>query len=73
MPELRGGHLWANDRPGFDVDIDEARVAKYPISVTPVEWTQSRWPDGTLRTPPAGSSSAGRPGRRLFKQFAERL
>ena len=50
-PELRGGYLWANDRPGFGVDIDEAEAAKYPITVKTIEWTQSRWPDGTLWTP----------------------
>ena len=50
-PELRGGYVWANDKPGFGVDIDEAKAAKYPIDVHPVEWTQSRWPDGTVWTP----------------------
>ena len=50
-PELRAGYLWANDKPGLGVDIDEQKAAKYPISVQPVEWTQSRWPDGTLWTP----------------------
>ena len=51
VPELRGGYLWANDKPGFGVDIDEEAAAKYPIEVKPIEWTQSRWPDGTLWTP----------------------
>jgi mannonate dehydratase len=50
-PELRNGYLWANDRPGWGVDIDEDKAAKYPITVQPIEWTQSRWPDGTLWTP----------------------
>jgi mannonate dehydratase len=50
-PELRGGFLWANDAPGFGVDLDEAQAARYPITVKTVEWTQSRWPDGTLWTP----------------------
>jgi mannonate dehydratase len=50
-PELRGGYLWANEQPGFGVDIDEEKAAKYPITVQPIEWTQSRWPDGTLWTP----------------------
>ncbi|MBI5876610.1 MAG: starvation-sensing protein RspA [Chloroflexi bacterium] len=51
MPELRGGYLWANEQPGFGLDIDERKAAKYPITVAPIEWTQSRWPDGTLWTP----------------------
>ena len=50
-PELRGGFLWPNDKPGFGVDLDEAKAAKYPITLKPIEWTQSRWPDGTLWTP----------------------
>jgi mannonate dehydratase len=50
-PELRAGYLWANDQPGWGVDIDEAKAAKYPIAIRPIEWTQSRWPDGTLWTP----------------------
>jgi len=51
-PELRDGHLWANDQPGFGIDLDEAQAAKYPpAALTPIEWTQARWPDGTLWTP----------------------
>ncbi|HSH82624.1 MAG TPA: enolase C-terminal domain-like protein [Herpetosiphonaceae bacterium] len=50
-PELRNGYLWANDKPGWGVDIDEAKAAHYPITIQPVEWTQSRWADGTLWTP----------------------
>jgi len=50
-PELRDGYLWANEQPGWGIDIDEAKAARYPISVAPITWTQSRWPDGTLWTP----------------------
>jgi mannonate dehydratase len=50
-PELHDGYLWANDRPGLGVDIDEAKAARYPIELAPITWTQSRWPDGTLWTP----------------------
>ncbi len=50
-PELRDGYLWPNDRPGFGIDIDEARAADFPIDLAPIEWTQTRWPDGTLWTP----------------------
>jgi mannonate dehydratase len=48
---LRNGYVWANDKPGFGVDLDEAAAAKYPISLKVIEWTQSRWPDGTVWTP----------------------
>lgn len=50
-PELRNGYLWANDKPGFGVDIDEEMAAKYPMDFKMIEWTQSRLPDGTLWTP----------------------
>ncbi len=50
-PELRGGYLWANDRPGLGIDLDEAAAAKYPIELAPIQWTQSRRPVGTLWTP----------------------
>jgi len=50
-PELRDGYLWGNDRPGLGIDIDETQAAKYPITIPPIQWTQSRWPDGTLWTP----------------------
>src|SRR5215470_16854858 len=29
-PEISGGYLYANDRPGLGVDIDEKAAAKYP-------------------------------------------
>jgi len=51
LPELHGGYEWANDQPGFGIDMDEAKAAKYPISLAPIEWTQTRWPDGTIWTP----------------------
>ena len=50
-PTLSNGYLWANDQPGFGIDIDEAAAAKYPITLSPITWTQSRWPDGTVWTP----------------------
>ena len=50
-PELRDGHLWPNAQPGFGIDLAEALAARFPIDVRPIQWTQSRWPDGTLWTP----------------------
>lgn len=51
-PELRDGFLWPNDGPGLGIDIDEALAAEFPIDVsTPIRWTQSRLPDGTIWTP----------------------
>jgi mannonate dehydratase len=51
LPELRGGYEWANEAPGWGIDLDEAKAAKYPINMAPIEWTQTRWPDGTVWTP----------------------
>ncbi|MCB8959079.1 MAG: starvation-sensing protein RspA [Ardenticatenales bacterium] len=50
-PELRGGYVWANEKPGLGIDIDEEKAAKYPISLSTIQWTQARWPDGTIWTP----------------------
>ena len=51
-PLLRDGYLWANDQPGWGIDLDESHAANYPpLALKPIEWTQSRLPDGTLWTP----------------------
>jgi len=51
LPTLQGGYLMPNDGPGLGIYIDEAKAAKYPINMVPIEWTQSRLPDGTLWHP----------------------
>ena len=52
LPELRDGHVWPNDKPGFGIEMDEAKAAKYPLpALKPIQWTQTRWPDGTVWTP----------------------
>jgi hypothetical protein len=33
------------------VEVNEAKAKKYPIHLEPIQWTQSRWPDGTIWTP----------------------
>ena len=50
-PELRGGYVYPNDKPGLGIDIDEELAAKYPCPQGVLTWTQTRLPDGTL-TPP---------------------
>jgi mannonate dehydratase len=49
-PELRGGYLYANDKPGLGIDIDEKLAAQYPPdnanAVRPKLWTTARTPDG---------------------------
>lgn len=52
MPEYgNDGFVYANDRPGLGVDIDESEAARYPCENTVTAWTQTRNPDGSLQTP----------------------
>ena len=51
MPEYRKGYVYANDKPGLGVDIDETEAAKYPCENTVTTWTQTRGRDGALVTP----------------------
>ena len=51
LPEFRNGYVYANDKPGLGVDIDEAEAAKYPCEKNVTTWTQTRLVDGTLQTP----------------------
>jgi len=52
-PELRGGSLWPNDKPGWGVDLDEARAARYPFPDDPLNgsWPEVRRADGTVIRP----------------------
>ncbi|MDR0730346.1 MAG: bifunctional D-altronate/D-mannonate dehydratase [Treponema sp.] len=50
-PELRNGYVYANDKPGLGIDINEELAARYPCTPGPTGWTQTRIPDGTLYTP----------------------
>ena len=50
-PEVRDGFAWANDSPGFGIDLDEAAAAKYPCGDSIDTWTQTRLPDGTAVRP----------------------
>ncbi len=51
LPEFRRGYVYANDRPGLGVDIDEREAAKYPCDSAVTTWTQTRLIDGSLQTP----------------------
>ena len=51
LPEFRDGYVYANDKPGLGVDIDEREAAKYPCEKTVTTWTQTRLADGSLQTP----------------------
>lgn len=51
MPEVTGGYIYPNDRPGLGIDIDEVLAAKYPPRDYVEDWTQARLVDGTPFTP----------------------
>jgi mannonate dehydratase len=52
-PEVRDGMLWANDKPGLGIDIDEKEAAKYPFPEHPLNgaWPAVRRRDGTVIRP----------------------
>ncbi len=50
-PEVKDGYVYINDKPGWGVDIDEEKAAKYPCTTKVTEWTQTRITDGSLHTP----------------------
>ncbi len=50
-PEIRKGYMYANDQPGWGIDIDERAAAKYPYK-TPFETRgNDRMLDGTIVRP----------------------
>ena len=51
LPEYRKGYVYANDRPGLGVDINEEEAQKYPCENSVTLWTQTRLIDGNLQTP----------------------
>ena len=51
FPEYKDGYVYANDKPGLGVDLDEKEAAKYPCEKTVTTWTQTRGRDGALVTP----------------------
>ena len=51
LPEYRKGYVYANDKPGLGVDINEEEAQKYPCENSVTTWTQTRLEDGTLQRP----------------------
>ncbi len=47
-PELRKGYVYANDKPGLGIDIDEDLAKQFPCRPDLPSWTDCRRPDGTL-------------------------
>ena len=50
-PELRGGYVYPNSRPGLGIDINEKLAERFPCDDTLPAWTNCRRPDGTLNRP----------------------
>jgi mannonate dehydratase len=51
VPEMKNGYLFANDKPGWGIEIDEAAAAKHPFNRTdPMNggWGEVRLPDGQI-------------------------
>ena len=52
LPEYgQDGFVYANDKPGLGVDLNEDEAAKYPCTNEVTTWTQTRNADGSLQTP----------------------
>ncbi len=50
-PVMKGGYLYANDAPGWGIEIDEALAAKHPFNRDNVlngGWGEVRLPDGQI-------------------------
>ena len=45
------GYVYANDRPGLGIEINETEAAKYPCDENITLWTQTRRYDGSLQAP----------------------
>jgi len=52
-PVVHDGCLWANDKPGLGIDIDEKLAAQYPFPEDPLNgaWPEIRRLDGTVIKP----------------------
>jgi mannonate dehydratase len=52
-PEIHDGMMWANDRPGLGIDVDESLAARYPYPEHPLNgaWPPVRLRDGTVQRP----------------------
>jgi len=51
LPEVRGGYLYPNDKPGLGIDFNEKLAAKYACVDEVDVWTQTRLPDGSPARP----------------------
>ena len=45
--EIRDGFAWANDKPGWGMEVDLEEAKKYPCDSAQPRWLLARLPDGT--------------------------
>ena len=51
---MKDGYLWANESPGWGIEVDEKAAAKYPFGTHEYSsqynggWGEIRKPDGTI-------------------------
>jgi len=50
-PEIRGGYMYSNDKPGLGIDIDEAAAARFPYKGAGGSRGNDRRLDGTIVRP----------------------
>jgi mannonate dehydratase len=50
-PEIKGGYMYSNDRPGLGIDINETAAAKYPYTTSGSSRGNDRRLDGTIVRP----------------------
>ena len=50
-PEIRGGYMYANDKPGLGIDIDEKAAARFPYKTAGRNRGTDRRLDGTIVRP----------------------
>ena len=50
-PEIKGGYMYSNDRPGLGVDVNEALAAKFPYKTPGGSRGNDRRLDGTIVRP----------------------
>ena len=54
-PQLKDGYFWANEKPGWGVELDESAAAKYPADRLPTpfdyHWGTTRRRDGSVIRP----------------------
>jgi len=49
-PEMKGGYIYPNDKPGWGIEIDEKAAAAHPFRANPLNggWGDVRLPDGQI-------------------------